>query len=53
MVGFGRAKSVWLEMMREWSTRAHLKQGLTEMQAPRFDEAMRIVGDFHERDGGR
>jgi len=29
--------------------RAHLKQALVEMHAPRFDEAMRIVRDFHER----
>jgi thiamine kinase-like enzyme len=30
--------------------RAHLKQGLTEMHAPRFDESMQIVRSFHERD---
>jgi thiamine kinase-like enzyme len=32
--------------------RAHLQQALVEMHAPRFAEAMRIVGDFHQRDGG-
>jgi thiamine kinase-like enzyme len=33
--------------------RAHLKQALLEMHATRFEEALRIVRDFHERDGGR
>ena len=30
--------------------RAHLKQGLTEMHAPRFEESLRIVRSFHERE---
>jgi thiamine kinase-like enzyme len=32
--------------------RAHLKQGLEEMHAPRFSEAMRVVSDFHEQERG-
>ena len=32
--------------------RVHLKQALAEMHASRFDEAMRIVRNFHEHDHG-
>ena len=32
--------------------RVHLKQALAEMHAPRFEEAMRVVRNFHERDRG-
>jgi thiamine kinase-like enzyme len=31
--------------------RAHLKQGLVEMHAPRFTESLQIVRDFHQHDG--
>jgi thiamine kinase-like enzyme len=32
--------------------RVHLKQALEEMHAARFEEARRIVGDFHKHDRG-
>jgi len=32
--------------------RVHLKQALEEMHAARFEEARRIIGDFHKHDRG-
>jgi aminoglycoside phosphotransferase (APT) family kinase protein len=32
--------------------RVHLKQALAEMHAPRFEEAIRVVRNFHKRDCG-
>jgi thiamine kinase-like enzyme len=32
--------------------RAHLQQASVEMHAPRFEESIRVVREFHARDGG-